>query len=250
MSRLYAPSQRLRLIAKSMVVVLAIASCTTTSAKPENEALLSNEERTLRAEDKRFKTGIVVGCLGGAAIGFIVSKAKKMSTAGTIKATAIATAAGCAAGAAAGYYVNSRNKDFANEQQASRSLIEAADADIARYKKSNSNADKLVRQQRAKVANLNDRYKRKELTAAGYRKQVASAENNKILFEKKVNEANDNIKLMNSDIKQLKGAGKNTSELERKRQQLVAQRNKLEEKVDLLAATYDNMPPEVRPVTS
>ncbi len=236
-------------VAGVVIAAMLTASCTTTSAQQEDTTLLSDQERALRAENDRFNTSLLVGCGSGAGIALIVSGATKASASQTLVNTAIGLVGGCLAGYAAGYYLNARNANYANTQEAQRNIIKGADEDVARYAALNKSTKTLVQQQKAKVDNLNQRYSEKKLTADGYSQQMAAATKNKDLLEKKVSEANDNIKLMDQDIGQLKSAGQKTGDLEARRNKLIAQKKQLEENVVALALVYKNMPPEVQSKT-
>lgn len=233
-------------VARVVIASFLLASCQTTSAQQEDPTLLSDQERALRAENERFTTSLLVGCGSGAAIALIVSTATKASAGQTLVNMGIGLVGGCLAGYAAGYYLNARNKDYANKQEAYRNIIKGADEDVARYAALNKSTKALVQEQKTKVASLNKRYAEQKLSADDYSKQMAAATKNKELLDKKVTEANDNIKLMDQDIGQLKSAGQSTAELEAQRTKLIAQKKQLEENVVALALVYKNMPPDVQ----
>ncbi len=217
---------------------------------PENAQFLSAEENQIRqVERKRVQTATAVGCIGGGLIGGVVANQSDLSRNQQILVAGVGCALGGLAGRASGQYVNTRTRDFSNQQQGYRSIIAAADQDIANYRSLNATTSRLVGQQRSKVARLNAQYKAGSLQKDQYRAQIASADTNLRTLRNQTSAIDKQISVMQEDSQKISQSGASTSQLDTRIARLRAEKTRLESNRSALARVYSDVPSDVARVS-
>ena len=225
------------------VVALTLTGCDE-SLTTEDPSLLSAEERSIRnIERQRTETAVAVGAGLGVLTGLAATQGQSREE--QLRGALIGGLIGAAAGAATGEYVNTRTRQFSNEQQALQSLIAAADRDIANYRSMNATSANLIQQQRSKVRQLNSRLSNGTESVEGYRAKIASATNNLRSLDKGIVDISKQIEVMKSDNNDLRAAGKSTGQLPNRIASLEQQKRVLEARRRELASVYNEVPDAV-----
>lgn len=223
------------------------------AAQDSTDDELSDSERELRKNHnvKRVVSGAVTGCVTTG----LVTGAITLLASGNAEKALTNAAVGCAVGAvvggAQGAYVNARVNQVADQQAYYRSLVEAADSDVKRYKTLNATARVLVKDQKQKIAALNADLDAGRIDRDAYRNKIKSAQSNLNILNNNVKEANDNAETILRDINVLKSKGiGNPSELASRKAEMIAQRDQLKGMADDLISVYSAVPQDVRPEMS
>ncbi|MGH6920699.1 MAG: hypothetical protein ACREJ0_23690 [Geminicoccaceae bacterium] len=219
-----------------------------------DEGLSPSEAQLLEAAQRNATTrieGASVGTLGGCLAGFLGGQV--FSGDGAVVAGT--TAAGCVAGGLAGYaagaYVAEVNAQAASQQADLEERIDAANADVARYREAADAAKRTVAELRTEIGSLNRRYEAGQITAAEYADQLAGVDTSALSLRVLIAESQGNIEVMEQDIAALDQNGRDTSSLKQRlatlrqeNERLVAQYQDLAQVVDLVPAGVDK--PTVR----
>ena len=126
-----------------------------------------------------------------------------------------------------------------------RSLIAAADRDIANYRSLNSTSSRLITQQRNRVRQLNRQLANNEISAEGYRTRLASARNKVRSLDSGIADISKQIEVMSSDRDAIRASGKSTGGLSGRISALQSERRTLESRRRALASVYDEVPDSV-----
>jgi hypothetical protein len=86
----------------------------------------------------------------------------------------IGAAAGAALGGGAGYYIATRNERFATREEAANARITAARREANDLARTASVAERVTRENRARIGELDRRYRAGQITAAQYRQETAA----------------------------------------------------------------------------
>lgn len=227
-----------------LAAMLGIVAITLTGCIAEDPSLLSAEERSIRAiEQQRKNTAIAVGALAGGGLALIATRDQSREE--QLRGVALGVLAGGLAGFATGEYVNTRTRQFSNEQQTLRSLIAAADRDIANYRGLNETSRRLINQQRNKVRQLNRGLANNTQTTESYRTQIASASNNIRSLDTGIRDISKQISVMREDRDGLRANNKPTAGLSSRIASLEAEKRTLESRRRALASVYDEVPDSV-----
>ena len=225
------------------LVALMLSGCDE-NVVTEDPSLLSAEEQSIRSiEQQRKQTAVLVGAGVGAGIGLLATRDQSRQE--QVRAALLGGVLGALAGYATGDYVNARTRQFSSEQDALRSLIAAADRDIANYRRLNATSARLVDQQRNKVRLLNGRLQSGAVSVEGYRTQIASAATNVSSLDRGIADISKQIQIMKSDRDAIQAAKNSTGGLSDRIASLEAQKRTLESRRRALASVYDEVPASV-----
>ena len=195
---------------------------------PDNKHL-SLTERQLRdtVRKDRQVEGAVTGCLAGGLLGGVIKAVTGGSTKDVVTTAAVGCVVGGVIGAAWGSYVDARAQQYANQQEQIAKLTAAAREDVVRYQRVNAALRKLIDEERARVAKAGDaKVKVKQEIAT---KAEAAAQRTTTIrqLEAKLAEIDDNIKTIEADQAELTKSGVNTAALNAPKQELRAERVRL-----------------------
>jgi uncharacterized protein YhaN len=219
------------------------------------EGLSPAEAQLLEAAQRNASTrieGASVGTLGGCLAGFLGGQV--FSDDGAVVAGT--TAAGCVAGGLAGYaagaYVAEVNAQAASEQADLQERIDAANADVARYREAADAAKRTVAELRTEIGSLNRRYEAGQITAAEYADQLAGVDASALSLRVLIAESQGNIEVMQQDIAALEDKGRDTAALKQRLATLRQENERLNAQYEELAQVVDLVPagveaPAVRP---
>ncbi len=232
-----------RMTAVLGVVALTITGCDEAFVN-EDPSLLSAEETTLRnIERQRRQTATAVGAGLGMLVGAVVTRDQPRED--RIRGILIGAIGGALAGRATGDYVNTRTRAISNQQQGLRSLIAAADRDIASYRRLNNVTARLITQQRREINQLNRQLSSGTQTVDGYRAQIAAARNNIRSLDTGIEDITKQIGVMKADLSALNNAGRPTTGLANRIASLEEQKRVLQSRRRALANIYDEVPDSV-----
>lgn len=179
--------------------------------------------------------GAALGCVvGGGLAGGV--QLLRGDTEKAVRDAAIGCAAGGVAGFAYGSYVDARSQTYANEQERVDGLTTAATEDVARYKKLNGATERLIKEERKRLAKLDTAKHNTTQQVADREKMVAGREETLRLLSTQVEEIEGNVKAIEHDRSSLASLGADTAGLEAQKKAMIAQRKKLSRKIIILAA--------------
>lgn len=162
---------RFRPAAFLAAAALLLQACAATNAGGEP---LSPAQQDLRSQTERFNdtvgTGVVVGALALGILGAVLGG--RDNRAG---GAAIGAAAGAALGGAAGYYIASRNERYATREQAANARFAAANREANDLERTAIAAEQVAKENQARLAQLQARFKAGQATAAQVRAQAQTA---------------------------------------------------------------------------
>lgn len=172
-------SRPLALLAASLLLLQA---CATTNA---NNEPLSPAQQELRAQADRYNetvaTGVVVGAIALGVLGALLGGRNSRG-----EGAAIGALAGAALGGAAGTYIAARNERYASREQAARARIDAANREAAELERTALAAETVAKENRARLAQLQARYKAGQATAAQLRAQAETAQKDLALMNEAI----------------------------------------------------------------
>lgn len=232
-----------KLTAVLAIVALTLSGCNENFVAEDPNLLTADELRIRSIESQRKQTAVLVGAGAGALVGLIAKR--NGSREEQLRAALIGGVIGGLAGFATGEYVNTRTRQFSSDQSALRSLLAAADRDIANYRGLNSTSARLIDQQRAKVRRLNRRLANGEENAESYRTKLASARTNVGSLDRGITDINKQIDVMKADRDAIQAARKSTGGLSGRISSLERQKRTLETRRRALANVYDEVPDSV-----
>jgi DNA repair exonuclease SbcCD ATPase subunit len=232
--------------ALALAAMLSISGCAGGGSplgvfKSSDDAELTPAQQELREESDRFKwtrvQGAALGAVTGAVAGWFITDDWKGAAGGA--------AVGGVLGYAAGYYIDSVNQEYANEQEALNTRIDAAGKDVDRYDKAAADARQVVNQHKATIAELNAEYASQQITAEQYGAKVASIQGDIEALQGLIKESSGNLELMDKDIAALREKGANVGGLSVKRDALASKRDALQAQLDTLAVAIGSIPDAV-----
>ena len=232
----------LRGAALVLALSMAVSACTTSGGRGDGvgDASLTPEQRQLRAEADRFNQtigeGALFGALGGAALGALLGGDDPLAGA------AVGAAAGAAVGAGAGYLVAAQNESYATEEARLDAQIQAARRDAARYRTIAVTTRSVVDGHKETIARLNSQYRAGQITAADYRTEVASVSGDLQSIETLIDENRTLVGAYETEIASLQGARQDATQLIAARDEMVEQRQSLEDQYDQLLEAVDAAP--------
>lgn len=146
---------------------LGLSGCVTTNAASEN---LTPAQRELRQQSERFNETVAVGAAAGAILGCALGAAiNRNNRAGGCAAGGVL---GGVAGAGSGYYIATRNQQFATREQAAQARADAARREADDLSRTADVAERVARENKEKIASLDERYRKRQITAEQYRAQT------------------------------------------------------------------------------
>jgi hypothetical protein len=158
----------LKLVAAVFGATVLISGCAQVGAHNEN---LTPEQRELRERTQRFNETVITGAAAGAVLGGVLGALVSRDRA---QGAVIGAAAGAALGGGAGYYIATRNERFATREEAANARITAARREANDLARTASVAERVTRENRARIGELDRRYRAGQITAAQYRQETAS----------------------------------------------------------------------------
>jgi hypothetical protein len=163
----------------AVLFALTLASCAQTIRNPfgnsaSGQELTPEEQRIRELESNMSKTilqGAAVGAAAGAAIAWLSGE--------DTKNIAIAGAAGGAVGAAAGYYIASKQKSYANQEELLESMIEDVDKKNEQTESFIVNLREVVAEDKRRLSALEGEIAEGKATQADLEKERKRAEANR-----------------------------------------------------------------------
>ncbi|MGE0746548.1 MAG: hypothetical protein AB7K86_14930 [Rhodospirillales bacterium] len=214
-----------------LAMALALGACATSGADMAN---MTPAQRELHQRTARFNetvaTGAGVGCLVGAVIGAAAT--------GEAKYAAVGCGAGAVAGGAGGYYLASRNEKYANREQAANARIAAARKEADDLSRTAQLADQVTRENKARLAQLESRYRAGQIDAATFRKEAEAARNDLKTIKTASDKASDVSRTMGQDARQTgdAGVGREAARVQQAQRQLQQSANELEDALNRVPA--------------
>jgi len=220
-----------RRLAVLLAAALALGACATTGADTANMTPAQRElhERTARFNET-VATGAGVGCLLGAVIGAAAT--------GEAKHAAIGCGAGAVAGGAGGYYLATRNETYANREQGANARIASARKEADDLARTAQLANQVTRENKAKLAQLESRYRAGQIDAATYRKEADAARNDLKTIRTASDKASEISRTMGQDARQTGNAsvGQQAARVQDAQRQLQQSANELEDALNRVPA--------------
>lgn len=199
---------------------------------------LTPEQQALRQEADRFNailaTGAVTGALLGGVLGYLIGDDPESAL--------IGAAGGAVAGAAAGYYVASEGERYATLEEELGAKTQMAQAAVNNNQVTVTNAERVVAQQKARIATLGAQLRNGQLNRDQYTQEIASAERDIRALQAIIEGNQEQINNITVDINSLRSRGADTRNLEVAKRQLERQQSELLDQLDALVTAYTGDP--------
>jgi hypothetical protein len=153
----------------ALTVSLAVSGCVTTSESAES---LTPAQRELRQQTERFNETVAIGAAVGAGLGCALGLLVDSRNRG--RGCAAGAALGGLAGAGSGYYIASRNEQYASREQGANARAAAARKEAEDLSRTADVAERVTRENKAQLAQLDAKFRAGQITAAQYRDQTAA----------------------------------------------------------------------------
>jgi hypothetical protein len=219
----------------------SILNTSSAGLSPSAAVLLEQAKNSARTRTLGAASGAVVGGGGAAVAG------SGIRNFGTLAALIGAGAlVGAGLGYAAGAYVDARNQEATGRQTELGSLIQAADADVARYEQTRLAAEQVAEESGQEILRLNTEYAAGRANAAAYRDQARSLDASIVSTRRIAQELEGNIALMDRDIADMRQRRQDSAPIEDRRGVLQAEHASLLSSYQRLLQTVDTVPAEAR----
>jgi uncharacterized protein YcfJ len=222
-------------LALVLAASLALPSCETV----RGDEHLTPAQRELRERSSRFNETVATGAIAGALLGAVIGALAAKGNRG--QGAAIGAGAGAVVGGGAGYYMATRNESYASREQAVNARISAARREVNDYQHMADLSDRIRRDNEAMLASLDERLKRGEISAAEYRRQTASTQED----VNRLRQALDYNEKVQTGLREdaARSGGAAGTELRQSQAQLEASRQRIAENTDALVRALRSGPP-------
>lgn len=230
---------------------LAASACTSTGSGPVagnalvSSASLSPAAAALRQQEveyQRVEEGAITGAVIGGVLGAVAGAALGGSNnrvGGAVVGGLIGSALGGAVGGNYAEGVNQQTRQVSADQNQYRAMISSADRNIANSRKVNASASQLVQAEDARIRRLNGDLSAGRITAANYRSEIASSQENVRLLETASGRMQTDIDVLD------RSAGSGNKEASGRAAQLRSEKARLDGQLTRLRSTYSRVPGNV-----
>lgn len=195
----------------------------------------------LAAESARIRGQ---GLLGGAAAGGIISA---LVCQGEFRCIVPVTAGGATIGYAAGYYLAQKKEDAEREQTGIQASIQGAKGSLDFYEERAVAAEKVVSQNRRRIAEMNRGAVSSETGLAAYRQEYETMRDDRTRIAAMSSQLSSDINFMTAEIN-ARGTFKNenTTELEAQREALRRINQRMEAQLAAMDEALEQVPDAVK----